>query len=486
MHFCSPKMRVLNRNSLFSVAIINFRIFASFVLLLLIASSNLAQQNLQPGVILLEIVSQQHSDQSYALYLPSAYSPNKKWPIVYAFDPAARGRVPVELMKDAAEKYGYIVAGSNNSRNGSGKIQAEAVQAIFQDTHARLSIDDRRTYFAGFSGGARLSAELAQRCNCAAGVILSGAGYQPDAQKSHDSFAVFTAVGSFDFNYGEVVALDSALQKLGAPHFLRRFEGPHQWPSAEVLGEALAWLRLQAMKTSLEPRDDFFIAAQMATELERAKSFEHSDPFSAWFEYRQAAETFAGLGDNAKFESQQKALAGQKPVTEAAKREKQEITDQEKLSAGIYSDLAALSNPAPADNTVPRASQRNSVREEILSLKSRADRESHPDKQRVMKRALGGIFVSAMESGLSHTAANDTNAARDYFELALAADPDSIWALTNLAVGPRRQRPQRRLRNSPPPERKMDRSPSLLPMAQLATRLRKIPRHPRIPIATPG
>jgi hypothetical protein len=201
-----------------------------------------------------------------------------------------------------------------------------------------------------------------------------------------------------------------------------------------MLAEALAWLRLQAMKTNREPRDDSFIAAQMAAELAQAQSFEHSDPFSAWIEYRQAAETFAGLGDNAKFESQQKALAGQKPVTDAAKREKQEISDQEKLSAGIFNGLAALSNPAHDDNTVPRASQLNSMREEILALKTRADHERHPDKQRVIKRALGGIFVSAMEAGLSRTAANDTNAARDYFELALAADPDSIWALTNLAV----------------------------------------------------
>ena len=433
MYFCFQKMILLSRDSQFLGFLISFRFFGFVALLLLINSSMSAQQNLQPGALLPEVVALQHSDQTYALYLPSAYVPNKQWPIVYAFDPAARGRVPVELMKDAAEKYGYIVVGSNNSRNGSAKIQAEAVQAIFQDTHARLSIDERRIYFAGFSGGARLSAELAQRCNCAAGVILSGAGHQPDAQK-HDSFAVFAAVGSFDFNYGEVVALDSALQKLGAPHFLRRFDGPHQWPSAAVLDEALAWLRLQAMKTNREPRDDSFIAAQMAAELARAQSFEHSDLFAAWFEYRQAAETFAGLGDNAKFESQQKALAGQKPVTDAAKREKQEISDQEKLSAGIYSGLASLSNPAPEDNAVPPAGARNSVREEILALKTRADHETHPDKQRVMKRALGGIFVSAMEAGLSRTAANATNAARDYFELALAADPDSIWALTNLAV----------------------------------------------------
>ncbi len=74
------------------------------------------------------------------------------------------------------------------------------------------------------------------------------------------------------------------------------------------------------------------------------------------------------------------------------------------------------------------------MREEILSLKSRAGHEKNPDKARVLKRALAGIFVACMETGLRQADANDINPARDYFELAIAADPDSIWALTNLAV----------------------------------------------------
>src|SRR5690349_15033911 len=66
--------------------------------------------------------------QSYALYLPSNYSPDRRWPIIYAFDPFARGTVPVELYKRAAEKYGYIVAGSNNAKNGPGSLEMAAAQ----------------------------------------------------------------------------------------------------------------------------------------------------------------------------------------------------------------------------------------------------------------------------------------------------------------------------------------------------------------------
>ena len=61
------------------------------------------------------------------LYLPPGYSESKRWPIVYAFDPGARGNVPVERYQAAAAKYGYIVAGSNNSRNGSWQVSTDAI-----------------------------------------------------------------------------------------------------------------------------------------------------------------------------------------------------------------------------------------------------------------------------------------------------------------------------------------------------------------------
>jgi tetratricopeptide (TPR) repeat protein len=394
------------------------------------SSAHAAQQGLQPGALLPKITTTKDTRQSYALYLPSNYTAKRNWPIVYAFDPAARGALPVGLLKDAAEKYGYIVAGSNNSRNGSGQLEGEAAQAMFDDTHARLSIDDRRMYLAGFSGGARLSAELAQHCSCAAAVILAGAGFQPTPR---DSFAVFSVIGSYDFNYGEMIALDESLQKLNHAHFLRRFDGPHQWPAANLFEEALAWLRLQAMQTGRETSDATFIGEQLTLELKRAQSFQPADPFAAWFEYRQAAETFNSLAIAPNLRAEQKSLETQTAVLDAAKREKQEIKQQDELSASIFNGFASLSQPHPNDNSPP-ATVRNNMREQILSLQTRATHEKNPDKSRVMKRALAGIFVVCMETGRARQDANEITHARDFFELAIAADPDSVWALSNLAI----------------------------------------------------
>jgi len=76
------------------------------------------------------------ADQTYAFVPSFDLRTDKPWPIV-CFDPGAR-RVPVELMKDAAEN----TATSLRVRTTLEMVQENpdrTVQAILQDTHARLS-----------------------------------------------------------------------------------------------------------------------------------------------------------------------------------------------------------------------------------------------------------------------------------------------------------------------------------------------------------
>jgi predicted esterase len=386
---------------------------------------------LRPGELTQEVRCAANPEQSYALYLPKNYTASRRWPIVYAFDPAARGSVPLELMKDAAEKYGYILIGSNNSRNGPWKLEGEAAQAIVQDAHARLAIDNRRSYFAGFSGGARVAASIAQVCQCAAGVLLNGAGFPQGSPPSREAtFPVFAAVGTYDFNYSEVVRLDAKLQELGYPNFMRQFEGPHQWAPASVMEEAFAWFRLVAMKDAREPRDDAFAVAQATKAGERARLLEQSgDLYAAWKEYRQAAATFSGLTDSAWLRARAETLEKEKTVREGAKREEREFEEQRQLTADISAGMGAL-----GQDKVNRADIRIQVEQQILGLQSRTEHEKHAEKQRVLKRALADVFVQAMETGEERLEAKDAARAQDYFELACDAEPDSLWALSNLAV----------------------------------------------------
>lgn len=386
---------------------------------------------LETGVVIPKVVCSAQPEQSYALYLPKNYAPDRRWPVVYVFDPGARGKLPLEIMKDAAERSGFIVAGSNNSRNGAWKLESEAAQAMMKDVQTRLAIDNRSSYFAGFSGGARESATIAQLCQCAAGVLLSGAGFRASSPPTRESnFPVFATVGTYDFNFPEMVRLDAKLESLSIPHFLRQFDGPHQWAPASVTDEAFAWFRLLAMKEGRERRDDGFVIAQKQLAEGRALALETSgDLYSAWKEYHQAATTFDGLTDTTSLKTRAQTLESNKAVRDGPKREGGEFEEQRQLTSEIFAGMGAL-----AQNPTNRDDVRFELEQKIVALRSRTLHEKHEEKLRVVKRALADVFANAIETGEARLEAGDAALAREYFQLTCDANPESAWAFSDLAV----------------------------------------------------
>jgi tetratricopeptide (TPR) repeat protein len=184
------------------------------------------------------------------------------------------------------------------------------------------------------------------------------------------------------------------------------------------------------MKKGLERRDDSLIAQELSEASERGRSLEQSgDLYAAWKEYRQGAETFAGLDDNALLRVRAEALEKDKAVREGAKREKQEFEEQDHLTNEISTGLSGL-----RDVPIGRAEASNDVAPKVLDLRNRAAHEKREEELRVLKRALAGVMVQAMEMGLDRLEQKDPVRAKEYFELACEADPDSAWAFSNLAV----------------------------------------------------
>jgi pimeloyl-ACP methyl ester carboxylesterase len=349
---------------------------------------------------------------------------------VYAFDPGARGAAPVELMKAAAEKYGYIVAGSNNSRNGPWKPDAEAIKAIWEDTHARLAIDDHRVTFAGFSGGARVAARAAVNCKCVQGLYLNGAGYPPDISPSSSArFDVFVTAGLDDFNYGELVNLDAQIDSLQFAHFLRRFDGPHSWAPSEVASEAFAWFELQAMKENRRPRDAAFIAAEFAEARDHAQKLEQSGAaYFALQNYRQVAAEFNGLADVTELQSRVDALARLPAAKAEAAEEKESITLQSSLQSAIVRSVESLQNPG-AD----AIERRRDTEQQIKNLMQRATNEKRPVLRRGIERAQASVAAYFSETGESLRADRDFSHARTYFELGIIMRPESSRLHISLA-----------------------------------------------------
>lgn len=66
---------------------------ASLFLLLAFTCSGAAQEFVT-GKVLEKVATRKDDKQTYALYLPTSYTPAKRFPIIYAFDPGARGALP--------------------------------------------------------------------------------------------------------------------------------------------------------------------------------------------------------------------------------------------------------------------------------------------------------------------------------------------------------------------------------------------------------
>ena len=214
--------------------------------------TSLAAQNLPPGQIVDRVPCQKNDHQTYALYLPSTYSSTRSWPILYCLDPGARGRVPVERFAEAAEKFGFIAAGSNNSRNGPlGPVQ-EAIQSLVEDTTARFSIDPKRVFAAGLSGGARVALKWAENGQIA-GVVACSAGFGKPELPKRIPFTVFATAGVDDFNYHEVYAMSRDLARRGVSNRFAAFDGGHEWLPASAARDALAFFSGQ---TPADPAKD--------------------------------------------------------------------------------------------------------------------------------------------------------------------------------------------------------------------------------------
>jgi pimeloyl-ACP methyl ester carboxylesterase len=334
--------------------------------------------------------------QSYALFLPPGYTPEKKWPIIYAFDPVGRGTVPVKLFQAAATKFGFIIVGSNNSRNG---IDVSAiVKTLWTDTHERFSIDERRVYTTGFSGGARVASAVALGYpGAVAGVIAASGGLPSSARlSSSNQFVFFGTAGTEDFNFPEMQQLKRKLDEVGIANRLAIFAGGHDWPPPEMCSEAVGWLEVQAMKSGSRAKDEKLIDERLSLKLKAARDFETaSEIYEAYLEYEALVTEFRGLRDTNEFAAAALRLSGSKEVKAGIKNERAEEDSQASLSAKLQSLIAQLQN----SETYPEAIV--ALKSNLSDLAKKSEGGRSVAERRVAQRVLQSLVVQIYEEAFA-------------------------------------------------------------------------------------
>jgi dienelactone hydrolase len=290
--------------------------------------------------------------QTYTLYLPSTYQTTRNWPLLLVFDPGGRAARAAEVFREAAERFGWIIAASENSRNGPWEPTLRAVNAMWPALLGGYAVDERRVYTAGHSGGATVAWLVAQQTGQIAGVIASG---QPNPESQitkakEKRFAWFGAAGHSDFNFLQVKNIDAALADSTSPHRVDFFDGGHQWPPTEITFRALGWMEVVSMKEGRRARDLDLVRTILADDVARARALEDRGLLTeAWRSYGTIVATYTGLVDVGDAERRLRAIEtdsrfknARKLEERADRREQQEIYAVGKVAARLAEENPPL------------------------------------------------------------------------------------------------------------------------------------------------
>jgi hypothetical protein len=383
---------------------------------LLLAFAGLAAGEQPAGAVVEAVTCSTDPSQSYALFVPSRYTPDREWPILYCFDPMARGRVPVDRFREAAETYGYLVAGSNSSHNGPLAPSVAAAQAMWNDTHARFRIDARRTYGAGFSGGARLVSDMALSSDQLAGVVACGAGFPGSQTPKSVPFLFFGTAGIEDFNYFEMKAVDRALDGI-ATHRVVFYQGGHDWAPPALATEAIEWFELQAMKRGITTRDESLVARLLRKRLEKARALEAAaDLAGAYAEYSALAVDFKGFEPVDESEAAANRLAKTREVRRAASEEREEAAEHERATAELF-----------------RAVEQGDAAAAAARLRKQEEMPDGSRERRIARRVVSGAYVRAYYEAQTQLDARQYAQAARWLELESALRPERPLLYCELA-----------------------------------------------------
>jgi hypothetical protein len=370
-------------------------------------------------VILDKVECRGFPGQSYALYIPSAYDPAKKWPILYAFDAGGRAREPIIRFKDAAEARGWIVACSYNSRNGSWEPIYAAAAMMWQDTHERLALDDGRVYAAGSSGGARAATIFSRMIGRpVAGVIACAAGLIPGGKVEDLQIGAFYGIaGTGDFNYLEVMALDDLLDRRpDIDHWVRSFSGGHSWPPESECAEAVAWLDCVSQKKAGLAPDRKLVEDLIAGISARSADFEaRGYVFRAAAELEAAASALSGMGNADGLRARAAEVRKTKAFRKSAEKEEIRRREEADLLNQLHKCLADNEKTMPFPDDVARLSGR------IDRLCREAGKANDASDREYATRVLLNITERTRDRGAGFLDSNAPAKAAFCFEIAVRA-----------------------------------------------------------------
>ncbi len=251
-------------------------LFAWLLLLFIVPSFNAQNISLLKGAVKDSIPISDSISESFAIYLPRDYASDKKWPIVFVFDPDGKGISVTRLFMPAAEEQGFLIAASNNiSRKDSLVVNLEKATRLFNKVVSTFPIDEKAIYFAGLDEGALVASAMPAINTSVDGVLVVGDTWV------NNEFLVQNPVKQTVIGFADNLSNSKNefrekfrfFNSLKYPAYFYTYDGNESWPSSNIIAHAMGGFKLQKMLNGGGVKDAATIDHLFNAELETAESW---------------------------------------------------------------------------------------------------------------------------------------------------------------------------------------------------------------------
>ncbi|WPY97965.1 hypothetical protein [Christiangramia sp. OXR-203] len=238
--------------------------------------------------------------ETFAVYTPSQYSQDKKWPVIFIFDPKGRATSTANLFRPAAEDQGYIIAALEldlKSKSLDSVINTSV--SMMNVVTGTLGIDPEQIYFAGMAEGAQIASALTLMNRNMAGILaINNSFVNPKFVNDQEPYMFIGIGASQDYMVYEMESYLKFYDKRDFPTEIYYFDGKeNDWPSSAVIYNAVSGFTLQAVKDGTRQADKDFISKLYQQELDYVESLRRTrNYYSAYQNLERMKEKYAEFG----------------------------------------------------------------------------------------------------------------------------------------------------------------------------------------------
>ncbi|WP_026914416.1 hypothetical protein [Christiangramia portivictoriae] len=314
-----------------------------FLILLLIPLFTLAQElRIAKGNVTKGINIPGSQGDTFSIYTPSQYSQDKKWPVIFIFDPKGRATSTANLFRPAAEDQGYILAALELD------LKSKSLDSVINTSVSMMNvvtgtfgIDPQQIYFAGMAEGAQIASALTLMNKNMAGILaINNSFVNPKFVNNQEPYMFIGIGGSQDYMVYEMENYLKFYDKRDFPTEIYYFEGKeNDWPSSSVIYNAVSGFTLQAIKDGSRPADNELVVKLYKHELDYVESLRRTRNYYAAYEnLERMEEKYAQFGYEVEVEDRMKDVKRTKGYS-AQKRDFKQAVSYEREQQAEYEYL---------------------------------------------------------------------------------------------------------------------------------------------------